>query len=131
MMVNENIFVAFSTCAESPRAVRYSNPAYKPIATEVMETNHANQLTRLVIVCTMLVVEASVETHDMLELMDDDPTISATSPTIFGESISSITPAITYNNVFFAAMAFCGICPPIINKNPTTSMPRAFATSMA
>ncbi|MCR4323328.1 MAG: hypothetical protein NUV61_04555, partial [Candidatus Azambacteria bacterium] len=28
----------------------------------------------------------------------------------------------TYNNVFLAAMAFCGACPPSMNKNPATSI---------
>lgn len=120
MMVYENTFVAFKTCEESPLAVRYSNPAYKPIATEVTETNHANQLMRFAIVFTILVVVIGLA--HVVNDADDAPVTSITIPMIPGASNNNITPAITYNNALRAAMAFCGICPPTINKNPTTNI---------
>lgn len=93
MMVYENTFVALSTCDESPRAVRYSMPAYRPIATDVIEMNHANQLTRFAIVCTMLSIVVGTSGHG--PKIGDEPVISATTPRIPGASKSSITPAAT------------------------------------
>lgn len=37
----------------SPFAVRYKKPAYRPIATDTIETNHENQLMRLMNVRTI------------------------------------------------------------------------------
>ena len=56
IIVYKKTLDALATFDGSPFAVRYSKPAYKPIATEVMETNQENQLMRLMSVRTILFV---------------------------------------------------------------------------